>query len=191
MKKILTIVAAMFVCVAMHAQFGDMSEFKNEVYAEYTPYKLHTEGLGLGTSDNITSFALGYNRYVGIACDGDLKLVAGGKLTYGSKNDFKQFNVRIPVSIMYSIPVSESFAIEPYAGINATIGIVADDDESWYDKDYMDANRINAGWHAGVDFAINHFVVGGAYQHDFTNLIDRAGVSGKWSDFEIKVGYRF
>lgn len=186
----------MFVCVAMHAQFGDMSEFKNEVYAEYTPYKLHTEGYGT-TSYNVTSFALGYNRYFGIACDGNLKLVAGGKLTYGSKNDYKHFNVRIPVSIMYSIPVSESFAIEPYAGINATIGIVTDEDyRSWLGKDYIgyyykDVNDINAGWHAGVDFAINHFVVGGAYQHDFTKLYDHVGRCGKWSDFEIKVGYRF
>ena len=194
MKKILTIVAAMFVCVAMHAQFGDMSEFKNEVYAEYTPYKLHVNGGGNSVTmdESVTAFALGYNRYVGIACDGDLKFVAGGKLTYGFKDDFKMLNVRIPVSLMYSAVVNDNFAIQPYAGLNATVGILADTDgDSWYDKDDLDANRINAGWHVGIDFAINHFVVGCAYQSDFTKMFDFSGVDGNWSDFEIKVGYRF
>ena len=194
MKKILTIVAALFVCSAMQAQFGDMSELQNEVYAEYTPYKLHLNGDGASvSSDNITSFALGYNRFVGIACEGNLKVVAGGKLTYGFKDDFKMLNVRIPVSLMYSAVVNENFAIQPYAGLNATVGIIADEDgDSWYDEKWGDANRINAGWHIGVDFAINQFVVGCAYQSDFTKFIDLGGgVDGSWSDFEIKVGYRF
>lgn len=185
MKKILTIVAAMFMCVAMQAQ-------ENEVYAEYTPYKLHADGIIGGASENITSIALGYNRFFGVACEGALKVVAGGKLTYGSKDDFKHFNVRVPVSIMYSIPVAESFAVEPYAGLNATIGIVADlDGDSWYDEDLVDANRINAGWHVGVDFAYKQFVLGAAYQHDFTKFYDNVAGNGKWSDFEIKLGYRF
>ncbi|MDO5447593.1 MAG: hypothetical protein Q4F34_07445 [Prevotellaceae bacterium] len=185
MKKILSIVAALFICTAMQAQV-------NEVYAEYTPYKLHLNGGGSTvSSDNVTSFALGYNRFFDIACEGKLKAVAGGKLTYGSKNDYKQFNVRIPVSIMYSAAVNEDFAIEPYAGLNATVGIVADDGDSWYDEDYLDASRVNAGWHVGVDFAYKQYVLGFAYQSDFTKIFDRGGVDGKWSDFEIKVGYRF
>lgn len=194
MKKILTIVVALFVCSAMQAQFSDMSALQNEVYVEYSPYKLHLSGgsSSLSLDESITSFAFGYNRFAGIACDGNLKFVVGGKLTYGFKDDFKMLNVRIPVSLMYSAIVNDNFAIQPYAGLNATIGFVADTDgDSWYDEKNLDANRINAGWHVGIDFAINKFVVGCAYQADFTKMFDLSSIDANWTDFEIKLGYRF
>lgn len=202
MKKIFAIVALMLSVMTVNAQ-------NNEVYIQINPSTLHADGAG---AENLSPFGLaaGYNRLFGIGCEDNLKLIAGGKFNYSwtSKNDedWSLMKIAIPVSVGYHFQAG-NIGIMPFAGIDCSFYPLAkvktngksinlfDEDEAGLAK----ASRVQVGGHIGVDADYKNFVLGVAYQSDFTKFQDNTIMYGSeaficktyFSEFEIKLGYRF
>ncbi|MCQ2114231.1 MAG: hypothetical protein MJY52_04120 [Bacteroidaceae bacterium] len=201
MKKFFAIVALMLSVMTVNAQ-------NNEVYIQINPSTLHADG-----ADGFSPFGLaaGYNRLFGIGCEDNLKLIAGGKFSYSWKSengaDWSFMKIAIPVSVGYHFQAGK-IGIMPFAGIdcsfyplaklkiNGESGNLFDEDEV---GELLKASRLQIGGHIGVDADYKNFVLGVAYQSDFTKFQDNTIMSGSegvkcktyFSEFEIKLGYRF
>ena len=119
----------------------------------YLQYNFESEKVKAGShseSENGNSVSAGYNYAFPISGTLPLYVEAGIAAKYVWKNkDGQKFNMlsaKVPVNLLYSYPVNESFAIEPYAGLYLRGNIFGkvkydsnyDDDDDWggyYDDD--------------------------------------------------------
>ena len=176
----------------------------NEVYISVNPTTFHADG-----ADGFSPLGLsaGYNRFIDLGCNDALKLVIGGKLNYAWKSvkhaDWSFMRVTVPVNIGYRFKAGE-LGIMPYAGLDLTLYPLAQikaegETASLFDEDevteLLKANRFQAGWQIGADFDFKNVVFGFAYQSDLTKFQDNTVYPVKvktfFSEFEIKLGYRF
>lgn len=201
MKKFFAIVALMLSVMTVNAQ-------NNEVYIQINPSTVHNDG-----GDNLSPFGLaaGYNRLFGIGCEDNLKLIAGGKFNYAWKSkddiDYSFMKIAVPVSVGYRFQAGQ-VGIMPYAGIDCSVFLLAKakmngESKSFFDEDecgeLAKASRVQVGGHIGIDADYKNFVLGVAYQSDFTKFQDNTISLGSFeekqksyfSEFEIKLGYRF
>ena len=119
-------------------------------------------------------------------------------------DQFIKFHV--PVSVLIEIRRSgKNFAIEPLAGLDCSFYAYGKNKRGghtydWFDgKDSMGVNRLQFGWHVGVNFVYKRYFLTMNYQRDFTNVDGVEGhvsfssenYSNRWVNTEIRLGYRF
>ena len=119
----------------------------------YLQYNFESEKVKAGShseSESGNSVSAGYNYAFPISGTLPLYVEAGiaAKYVWKDKNGqkFNMLSAKVPVNLLYSYPVNESFAIEPYAGLYLRGNIFGkvkydsnyDDDDDWggyYDDD--------------------------------------------------------
>lgn len=120
----------------------------------YLQYNFESEKVKMGShseSESGNSVSAGYNYAFPISGTLPLYVEAGIAAKYVWKNkDGQKFNMlsaKVPVNLLFSYPVSESFSIEPYAGLYLRGNIFGkvkydsnydDDDDYWDDDDLVD-----------------------------------------------------
>jgi len=120
----------------------------------YMQYNFESEKVKAGShseSESGNSVSAGYNYAFPISGTLPLYVEAGIAAKYVWKNkDGQKFNMlsaKVPVNLLFSYPVSESFSIEPYAGLYLRGNIFGkvkydsnydDDDDYWDDDDLVD-----------------------------------------------------
>ena len=120
-------------------------------------------------------------------------------------DQFIKFHVPVSVLIEISPKVFKNFAIEPLAGLDCSFYAYGKNKRNghtydWFDgKDAMGANRLQFGWHVGVNLVYKRYVLTMNYQRDFTDV---DGIEGNvsfhsgnyynhWVNMEFRLGYRF
>ncbi len=195
MKKIL-LGAAMAACsLAVNAQ-----EAKNEVYMNNSLMSLSTYNKGGDDCFKrlrMTMWTVGYNRIVDLSEQMPLQMTLGAKFMYGRVNegefglthsgdDDEMIRFCVPANLKMAFPVVGKFAVEPYAGLNASV--ISNDTG-------FGGNKLNLGWQCGLDFSLSKFVVGVSYTNDFFRYTDvnvnSVNKSAYWSSLDFKLGYRF
>ena len=128
----------------------------------YLQYNFESEKVKAGShseSESGNSVSAGYNYAFPISGTLPLYVEAGiaAKYVWKDKNGqkFNMLSAKVPVNLLYSYPVNESFAIEPYAGLYLRGNIfgkikydgqsdggysydIDDDDDYWDDDDMVD-----------------------------------------------------
>ena len=121
----------------------------------YLQYNFESEKVKAGShseSESGNSVSGGYNYAFPVSGTLPLYVEAGiaAKYVWKDKNGqkFNMLSAKVPVNLLYSYPVNESFAIEPYAGLYLRGNIFGkvkydssyDDDDDWggYDDDDYD-----------------------------------------------------
>lgn len=154
-------------------------------------------------------FTFGWDKTQSISSDMPLYINYGGNIMYAywsdSEDDYKlKVNysaLSIPINITYCFEVKDGIQILPYAGLNAKVGLVFNNVEtydgdsetySYYDEDDMGDykfSRFQFGCQFGVNAIFNKFIVGIKYQTDFTEVSE--DFEYKFSGTSISVGYKF
>jgi len=126
------------------------------------------------------------------------------RLDAGQKDRF--IKCLVPVSLLCEFrPSNKNFAIEPFVGINGSFYMYGKSKLNgttydWFDSNYsLNVNRMQIGWHVGVNFVFGRYVATVNYQQDFTNVhsevVNYMGVGhydyNHWANMEIRLGYRF
>ena len=204
MKKTLFIVAILCCSFACFAQ----NESYNKIYASFVtgvgnlsgigvPDKVAKEYVGNVDSWGHMGFNVGYSRGINLGKSLPLFLELGGEINYTSGTEEGEYygsdcdysisliNVSVPVNVTYRVPVSEGFAIAPFAGVNFkynAMGLVKGKtrkgESDWYSvfneknlKKYLGTdegpNVFQIGLNVGVNFVVsNKFVFGYRFQPD-------------------------
>ncbi len=160
------------------------------------------------------TISAGYNQSFSMSSDVTVpvSLVVGGKFACGwnSENSTSSSygRLQIPVSIRYDITAKENFNVEPYFGLNASYFLfgstsINGTSSSWFNGE--DTRRFNVGWQFGVNLVYKNYVLGVGYENDLTSFASSTSSTtdataqtvttiqskGVWSQFDIKIGYRF
>lgn len=198
MKKVKAILVAAFVavCASVSAQ-----ENFGWGYLQYNISNLKVSYSGYSDSESYNTVTLGYNYDINIMPDYDLYLEVGGAAQwyFKSKDDVttNMISLKVPVSVMYSIPVSDNFRIEPYAGLYARFNVygsskekggesinIFSDDDMWGEA----CKRFQFGLHAGVRARISEqFLVGIGYSQDLNEFAEHT----KFNSIDTTVGLKF
>lgn len=197
--------AAMTACsLAVNAQ-----EAKNEVYMNNSLMSLSAYNKPDENREGdcfkrlrMTMWTVGYNRFVDLSEQMPLQMTVGAKFMYGRVNDGnfglthrgegsgqdvdEMIRFCVPANLKLAFPVVGKFAVEPYAGLNASV--ISNDTG-------FGGNKLNFGWQCGLDFSLSKFVVGVSYTNDFFRYTDvevnSVNKSAYWSSLDFKLGYRF
>ena len=207
MKKTLLIVAILCCSFACFAQ----NEGYNKIYASFVSGVGNVSGIGVSDDlakesvGNVDSwghvgFNVGYSRGINLVNSLPLFLELGGEVNYTSGTESGEYgrydcdysisliNVSVPVNVTYRVPVSESFAIAPFAGVNFkynAMGLVkgktSRGESEWYSvfneknlKKYLGTdegpNVFQIGLNVGVNLVVsNKFVFGYRFTPDLTD----------------------
>lgn len=194
MFKMRSIILAAFAVVSMSASaqqpFGT-------VYLQYNPSLFDLNQLivshdGHSTSTSYDAISLGYN-YATPMFGIPLYLEFGGAIQWGFKykDNYKtnMLALKIPLNVVYSIDISDSFSILPYAGAYGRFSFLAKTkyDEKPESYDWFsdgDAKRFQIGLNAGCRFRINQFTIGAGYYYDLMKIEDHTHFEG----FELTIG---
>ena len=131
----------------------------SSVYLQYNFESQKVKSGSHSESESGNSVSAGYNYAFPISSTLPLYVEAGIAAKYVWKSEdgqkFNMLSAKVPVNLLFSYPVSESFAIEPFAGIYLRGNIFGklkfdddsddygwdDDDEDWDDWDDDDWSR--------------------------------------------------
>ncbi len=196
MKKLLISVLMLAVSSVSFAQSN-----YSKVYASFAlgSYSEKVKGSALGVSDTekesvgLTGVNAGYAYGISLKDGTPMFLEVGGELSYkggsqtedGTKCKYKFLDMSIPVNFVYCFPISEKFAIAPYAGLNFKFNFVGNckvgdnDAISYFDKDKVGdykANRFQIGMNVGVNCVISkHYCFGYRFQPNFMKYQSATG----------------
>ena len=194
MRKIRSIILATFAVVSMSAS---AQEPFGTVYLQYNPSLFDLNQLivshdGHSVSTTYDAISLGYN-YATPMFGIPLFLEFGGAIQWGFKykDNYKtnMLALKIPLNVVYSIDISDSFSILPYAGAYGRFNLLAKTkyDEKPESYDWFsdgDAKRFQIGLNAGCRFRINQFTIGAGYYYDLMKIEDHTHFEG----FELTMG---
>ncbi len=196
----------------------------NRARLDFNPSTLsyHGSNSDLGKL-SLTGITAGYEHGFSLSETYDCYVVAGARLQYFYKSKVRPYynqqerlrtdtrvtnrmmDIKIPVSFMYRFRLSDSFSIEPYAGLNATCYLFGNekielagyyeetlnifDESEMKDWEWEEAmNRFHVGWHVGADLLVNDsYTVGLSYGTDFTDF----GNESHWTHWSLGVGFSF
>ncbi len=195
---------------------GDNEAFST-LYVQFNPSTIKTKSHGSSDSESCTAFSLGYSYALPLG-DIPLYLEFGGAVqwffkstdytdydpysgaTINEKQKFNMIALKIPVNVMYSFNVSESFSIQPYAGIYARVNILAktkvgDESADMFSKDDMGDiawKRFQVGWNAGCKFRIaQKLTIGAGYYMDLIKIMSYNEHKTHFQGFDITLGLNF
>lgn len=190
------------------------------LYAQYNAVTAHTASSLTGGDHNaLSAVTVGYSYYASLA-ECPLFLAPGVAVQWffdservsQIKTRTGMISAKIPVNLVYSLRVSESFRIEPYAGVYARFNIWAREKTSFgdatekvnlLDKDEMGEKAykpFQLGWNAGVNIRITDaFTIGAGYFMDMNSLAKYSSGEGDAADdvkrnfrgFDITLGLNF
>lgn len=172
-------------------------------YVQYNASEFHWSSDGHSENTSMSGVSLGWNQAMPIAGDTPLFFQYGAALRYGwhseemLREDMKQsmLDVKIPLNLVYSIPVSGSVSIDPFAGLYARGIILAkakwgDDSFSYFSEDDMGDdtwNRFTMGAQLGLNVRFSDYYAGVSYGMDFLKVTDDTTIRG----FDITLGVTF
>lgn len=162
---------------------------------------------------NLNGFGVSYIHGFGVSASHPMFVETGIKMYtgfYGDKimgfydDDIMNVNMNItkltfevPVNFTYKFPfAANKMAISPYAGLNFKFNTVADlkmsaggysETVSMFDKDGMDANVVQLGWHIGANYQYSRFFAGLNFGTDFIRFAEDVNTL----NFSITLGYCF
>lgn len=195
---------------------SDVTSTTASLAASATPGIPGAGGTSVATSTSYSypTFTAGYNQSFAMTSDVTvpISLVVGGKIALGWDSDngcsSSYGRLQVPVSIRYDISAMKDFMVQPYFGLNASYFLfgsskVSGTSVSWFSD--KDSSRFNVGWQVGIDFVYKNYVIGIGYENDLTSFTNKVvstedaaaqtvtNVQTKenWSQFDIKIGYRF
>lgn len=178
-------------------------------FVEYNPHKW-SNSYNSKYDRSFHGVSVGFSYFVPLA--DFVGFDAGAKVQYLFCNEEKDtvtykhnmFSATIPVNIVLDFKISESFAIDPYAGFFARYNFSAkniedytnkkrrsvswfnDRQTSYYGLDKLD--RIQLGWQLGVNLRFSDMVtIGAGYWGDFSKICDDTKLHG----FNIRLGANF
>ena len=192
MRKYLTLVTVLLCTISVKAQFTNSSKSSdfpkgwNDIYVQYNLVKNGAyDDLDKDVKNNVSGFvngvSIGYTRAIGVSSSVPLYLLVGGAFEYNFKSvDYTEksryeeikedysgnvFSFKVPVSITYHFDISDNFALEPFAGVNARYYISAKliaDKEYYYDgRSYSKSKDWDAFSSDDTDNnTANHFIIG-------------------------------
>ncbi len=197
--KVFMMLAFAAVCTSVNAQ-----ESFSTIYAQYNIANMKSSTDEHSESTSMTSFSIGYSYNISVSPDIPFYVEVGTGLQYWtkSKDDHtsNMLALKVPVNAVYAIPVSDSFSIEPYAGLFARFNILATskhngETTNMFSKDDVGehtANRFQFGFQAGVRARINEsFLIGAGYCMDLNPFQEVHGIKTKMNSIDITLGYCF
>lgn len=115
---------------------------------------------------------------------------------------------KVPLGLVYSVPVGTTLTIMPYAGVDPTIFLVGKYTASYegssseskveinyFDKKDMDNNQFSRfvlNWHIGARVLINsNFFAGVGYEAPIIGFFDKNGVKSSYNQTQLTVGFLF
>ena len=217
MKKILTMVVALLVCMGAQAQIvsSRSSIVKTEKQASNTQWFLRG-GLNLmkmNAGDNMDALKsnIGYNVNVGFAkpmgsagayWGMDFGLTSRGYKIKDEGEKIKSIAHAVQVSPFtfgWKFDVLDNLTIDPHIGAFVSCDYTSKskyDGESWSWSDEADAmevdyNRFDAGLNVGVGVWYNRFNLDFSYQHGFIDVYSDMEDGFKSNNFMIRFGIAF
>ncbi|MBR8721561.1 hypothetical protein IX307_002816 [Bacteroides pyogenes] len=103
----------------------------------------------------------------------------GAILQYQFKDKFKMLSVRIPVSAIYTFPISDGINLDPYAGLYLRGNIIAknDGEDLFSDDALIKFKRVQFGLHFGLRARFNNkFMAGIGYSIDLNEISEHSKV---------------
>lgn len=135
-----------------------------------------------------------------------LFLESGFKMTWLTRSDsedgldakFNYLNLAIPVNLVYKFAVTDAISINPYAGLNLKVNLVAkekyeydgeSESYSYFDKDDVEDtwNRFQVGANIGVGINFKSLYLGYNFNPDFMEIAKKV----KYPSHTISLGVNF
>lgn len=176
------------------------------IWAGYAPttVKISYDG-STHSEDDFNTFSLGWTKATPLQSSllGEFGVFAD--LTYhqekesGATATTTLLGVKVPVNVLYALPLGEGITLYPYAGLNGKIYLLGKEkykydgeSESYnlFSKDDMDDDtfkRLTIGYQFGLRAAFNNYFVSIGYTDDLTKIADHTTIN----KIEIGVGMLF
>lgn len=174
-------------------------------YLQYNAASQKYSHKGTSVSTSLPAFSAGYTKAFPLGPS--LYIEPGVALQYlfksedvgGETEKFSMLSAKIPVNVIYSLPVGDGFYIDPYAGIYLRGNIMAQykweyqgksETSSLFSKDDVGDNtakRLQVGTNVGIRARFSKFVVGLGYSMDLTDFTKYE----KTNSFDITLGMTF
>ena len=176
-------------------------------YLQYNAASQKYSHDGHSISTSLPSFSAGYTKAFPLGPS--LYIEPGVALQYlfksekedGRTEKFSMLSAKIPVNVIYSLPVGDGIYIDPYAGVYLRGNILAQykyehgghsETVDLFSKDDMGssdntAKRMQVGMNLGVRARFSKFLVGLGYSMDLTDFTKNE----KTNSFDITLGMTF
>lgn len=208
--KILLAVAGLFMSASSFAQ-----QSYDRVSLSFTPTTFKTSMNNQSSkSDKIDGLTVDYVHGLNILPNAPLYVEFGAGLAYNNSNestkayfdgieifhaeaDVSFLSAKVPVNLVYRVPLTKGISLAPYAGLQAKINLIgkatnengiagqsSKTSVSFFD---YDAKRFQLGYQVGVGLNIKMVYVGVGYQGDMTSYLEEA----KGEGLVVTLGYNF
>ena len=176
------------------------------IWAGYAPTTFKTSYDGSSHSeDGYSTFSIGWTKATPLQSSllGEYGVFAD--LTYKSEKDggvtstMMLLGVKVPVNVLYALPLGEGITLYPYAGLNGKLYLLGSakakyEDESettnLFSKDDMDDDafkRLTIGYQFGLRVGFGNYFASIGYTDDLTKIADYTTIN----KIEIGVGMLF
>lgn len=176
------------------------------IWAGYAPTTFKTSYDGSSHSeDGFSTFSIGWTKATPLQSSllGEYGVFAD--LTYKSEKDggvtstMMLLGVKVPVNVLYALPLGEGITVYPYAGLNGKLYLIGTEKDKYEDesettnlfsKDDMDDDafkRLTIGYQFGLRVGFGNYFASIGYTDDLTKIADYTTIN----KIEIGVGMLF
>lgn len=176
------------------------------IWAGYAPTTFKTSYDGSSHSeDGFSTFSIGWTKATPLQSSllGEYGVFAD--LTYKSEKDggvtstMMLLGAKVPVNVLYALPLGEGITVYPYAGLNGKLYLIGTEKDKYEDesettnlfsKDDMDDDafkRLTIGYQFGLRVGFGNYFASIGYTDDLTKIADYTTIN----KIEIGVGMLF